>query len=196
MSGQWRCIPCAYAYTAEYRKKRVETADEWMNGYSPIHVCSICGTIKIRMKNGCYKCPPCAKSLSAKHEKTRSREPDKEHARRMKENAKKRTREWRDSHKEELRLHAQRVRAKRRMANGSHTVGEWLSVKAKYKNRCAACGSKERITKDHIIPLARGGTDFSYNLQPLCFPCNARKRAMIKPGAQHSLFDKIAPQGA
>jgi len=48
------------------------------------------------------------------------------------------------------------------------------------------------MTKDHIIPLSRGGTDFAYNLQPMCLGCNIRKATSIAAGTQHSLFDRIA----
>lgn len=62
----------------------------------------------------------------------------------------------------------------------------------KADGKCAACGTKGKMTKDHIIPLSRGGTDFAYNLQPMCLGCNIRKATSIAAGTQHSLFDRIA----
>lgn len=44
---------------------------------------------------------------------------------------------------------------------------------------CNACGANEseaKMTIDHIVPRIRGGTDHIANLQPLCQPCNSRKR--------------------
>lgn len=40
---------------------------------------------------------------------------------------------------------------------------------------CLACGSRERIQVDHLLPLARGGRHAVGNLIPLCFRCNPAK---------------------
>lgn len=45
----------------------------------------------------------------------------------------------------------------------------------KLGNRCVACGATNNITIDHIIPLAKGGTNCIDNLQPLCHSCNSSK---------------------
>lgn len=41
---------------------------------------------------------------------------------------------------------------------------------------CVYCGATDRLEVDHIIPMAKGGTDESHNLQTLCKPCNSGKR--------------------
>jgi 5-methylcytosine-specific restriction endonuclease McrA len=41
---------------------------------------------------------------------------------------------------------------------------------------CAKCGTTDNLTVDHIVPLARGGSDELSNLQLLCKPCNSSKR--------------------
>jgi len=38
------------------------------------------------------------------------------------------------------------------------------------------CDSTDRLTIDHIIPLAKGGTNERVNLQCLCYSCNIIKR--------------------
>jgi len=71
---------------------------------------------------------------------------------------------------------------------GSHTDKEWEDVKKYYDFRCVICGIEEselkkiwkgtylnKLTKDHIVPISRGGTDDIWNIQPLCVSCNARK---------------------
>lgn len=41
---------------------------------------------------------------------------------------------------------------------------------------CVYCGSKEKLTFDHIIPLSRGGPDITSNLVLACRKCNSSKR--------------------
>jgi len=58
---------------------------------------------------------------------------------------------------------------------GAHTEAEWRALCAAFGHRCAACGRKRRLTKDHVTPVISGGMDNISNLQPLCRPCNSRK---------------------
>ena len=43
------------------------------------------------------------------------------------------------------------------------------------KGRCMKCGSKKNLEIDHVVPLARGGSNRLENLQLLCRDCNRRK---------------------
>jgi HNH endonuclease len=63
---------------------------------------------------------------------------------------------------------------------GSHTAAEWRMLCVLHEWRCADCGRKLPLTKDHIIPVTQGGRDDISNIQPLCKACNSRKndRAM------------------
>lgn len=54
------------------------------------------------------------------------------------------------------------------------------------QGRCAKCGSQERLEFDHIIPLARGGSNTERNIQLLCELCNRRKGANVpSPSSGH-----------
>ena len=51
-------------------------------------------------------------------------------------------------------------------------------IKEKWNHQCAYCGTKEKhkeLTLDHVIPLAKMGTDDYFNLLPACRPCNLSK---------------------
>lgn len=65
-------------------------------------------------------------------------------------------------------------RLMRARAMGTHTDEEWKALKEK-TGCCVSCGSEGALTKDHIIPISRGGCDCLQNLQPLCQPCNSKK---------------------
>lgn len=69
--------------------------------------------------------------------------------------------------------------AREKNAIGFHTLKEWNELKLKYNNKCAICGLEKKLTKDHIIPLSKNGTDFIDNIQPLCKNCNSKKWAHI-----------------
>lgn len=44
---------------------------------------------------------------------------------------------------------------------------------------CLKCGTNEKISIDHIIPVSKGGKDETLNLQPLCRRCNSSKGSKI-----------------
>ncbi len=58
---------------------------------------------------------------------------------------------------------------------GTHEQWEWWRLMCYYGKVCAQCGSRERIHKDHIVPVSKGGSNGLENLQPLCIGCNLSK---------------------
>lgn len=44
---------------------------------------------------------------------------------------------------------------------------------------CLHCGTRDRLTLDHIVPWSAGGSDEQDNLQTLCQSCNSRKGARV-----------------
>ena len=58
---------------------------------------------------------------------------------------------------------------------GTHTLEEWNKLKKRYLYRCAICKKKKKLTRDHITPISKGGTNDIGNIQPLCRPCNSKK---------------------
>src|SRR5438093_693993 len=45
--------------------------------------------------------------------------------------------------------------------------------------KCVKCGSQEKLEFDHIIPVARGGSNTARNIQLLCEACNRSKGASL-----------------
>lgn len=56
-----------------------------------------------------------------------------------------------------------------------HTRQEWENKKKSYNYTCAYCGKQTKLTKDHVIPLSKGGNDNIENIVPSCQSCNSRK---------------------
>ena len=86
------------------------------------------------------------------------------------------------TNKEYRKVLQQNREAKKKGNGGSHTLGEWETLKAQYNWTCLMCGKQEpeiKLTEDHIIPISRGGSNNIENIQPLCTSCNSRKHDKI-----------------
>lgn len=74
---------------------------------------------------------------------------------------------------------ASRRRVMKRGNGGSHTQKEWMDLVESANGACVKCFRQEpdiRLTRDHIIPVIKGGTNDIRNIQPLCLSCNSAKR--------------------
>lgn len=85
---------------------------------------------------------------------------------------------WEKANPEKLRTNWRNKRARKRAAEGKHSFKDIDKLIILQKNRCAYCKKTFLKTKrhvDHIIPLARGGSNWPHNLQLLCQLCNLKK---------------------
>lgn len=115
-----------------------------------------------------------------------NRERHAEHARQSRERhpatVKEYARRYRKARPDVISAVTQRRRARKRNAPGSFTAGEWNALCALYDHRCLCCGKDEpeiTLVPDHVVPLARGGSNHIANIQPLCVRCNSRKHTRI-----------------
>lgn len=63
-------------------------------------------------------------------------------------------------------------------ALGNHTKAEWYALVRATKRTCHYCKQPGRMTKDHIIPVSRGGSDAIDNIVPACMSCNYDKHQL------------------
>lgn len=81
----------------------------------------------------------------------------------------------RDANPELYATYYQNRRARQLRANGAHTNEQWLEKVKVTGGQCVYCGEKRRLSRDHDIPLARGGSNSIDNIVPACGPCNSAK---------------------
>jgi 5-methylcytosine-specific restriction endonuclease McrA len=86
---------------------------------------------------------------------------------------------WSKANRPLLRQHEANRRAREAGSEGSHTAAEVADLLIKQDHGCAApwCGTSlcGGYHEDHIMPLARNGTNWITNIQLLCRPCNQSK---------------------
>lgn len=95
-------------------------------------------------------------------------------------------RSYKQAHPVRLRQHQRRHelrrRARKNEAEGCHSEAEWEALKQHYRHTCLRCGKHEPeivLTRDHVVPLTKGGSDWITNIQPLCAVCNSSKNNKI-----------------
>lgn len=89
------------------------------------------------------------------------------------------TRSWVERNRDKSRAAGAANESNRRAriagAPGSHTKTERADLVASYLGLCAYCDSKATAI-DHVVPIARGGSNDIGNLVPACKSCNSAKK--------------------
>jgi len=81
-------------------------------------------------------------------------------------------------------------RARQHNASGCHSSTQWLARVGYHEWKCYYCKAElndATLTKDHRIPLVRGGTNWPANLVPACMRCNVRKHTRTESEFAHAL---------
>lgn len=92
-----------------------------------------------------------------------------------------RARKWALENPEKAWVRRQISRIKRRglKVDGSHSAEDIKRIFKLQKGKCAYCRQKAGLDYhvDHIVPLAKGGSNYAKNLQITCAKCNMAKHA-------------------
>lgn len=90
---------------------------------------------------------------------------------------------------------SERLAAARKI--GTHTAEDWESIQSACGYQCVHCGidrhdlEGEKLTKDHITQLFKGGSDGFDNLQPSCRNCNSRRGSNEADARPKALLDWV-----
>lgn len=86
---------------------------------------------------------------------------------------------WAKRNPEKHAMRSRLRRARKRNAEGEHSIEEIKELLSKQKYKCASCFASLRKSYevDHVIPLSKGGCNMITNIQLLCVSCNRRKNA-------------------
>lgn len=82
---------------------------------------------------------------------------------------------WKRENRDKVRDYSMRRRATLLGAEGDHSHEDWLRVLRIWNHACAYCDNGDRLTKDHVVPLSRGGSNHIGNIVPACLSCNSSK---------------------
>lgn len=87
------------------------------------------------------------------------------------------------------RAHIRNYQARKRGAPGKHTGEDREAQYRRQHGRCYWCGEKvgAKYHVDHVVPLARGGTNWPSNLVIACPRCNREKGAKMP----HEFGDRL-----
>jgi 5-methylcytosine-specific restriction endonuclease McrA len=99
----------------------------------------------------------------------------------VRKKAQERSRQWALENPERAKVSRRNAKVKRRNlgTEGFHTADDIAEILKMQRGKCAYCRIKmgDKYTVDHIIPVAKGGTNDRRNIQLTCMPCNREKWA-------------------
>lgn len=199
-----RCKSCCNEYQKQYLKTNKEKIrqrrrkyyqpkrkEQHSNEGLPLRTCAKCGIVKLlndfnkdksRKYGVKHVCKSCCKEYRIQYYIKKKEQLAKKsaqyrilHIELMRERFKK----WYISNKEKSRENCRNRRARKINAPGKNTASDIKQLMTLQKSKCAVCrcSIKNGYHVDHIVPLAKGGSNDKFNLQLLCQPCNQSKHA-------------------
>ena len=164
------CKQCASEKSRERHRNNQEHIRTQKKEYERIHVKEISTRKKQYYLNNKEK-------ISARSKKWREDNPERYRAM-VRKGMARWMRQNREKYLENHRRTKRHRRAREHNAPGSFTEIEFWVVCINQGWRCTGCDcsiNKKTATRDHIVPLSKGGSDFIKNIQAMCLRCNCRK---------------------
>ena len=113
----------------------------------------------------------------AKRDKEAERKRLAEYAAKNPEKVKERKKAWKLANPDVVRAHTRNRRALKKEVGGTHTAEDILDIHRLQRGKCAICRKKlgDSYDVDHVVPIAKGGSNDRSNLQLAHPTCNQRK---------------------
>ena len=98
-------------------------------------------------------------------------------------------REYRRQNPRKVALYSATKRSRAKGLMADLTEEQWEVIKNVFKQKCVYCGKRtRRLTKDHVIPLSKGGALTLTNIVPACQSCNSKKATGAPLSPLQALF--------
>ena len=161
LRGLKQCNKCKEAKTASEFHKKAAAKD----GLQP--QCKECKAATAKARNS----TPEFKVKKAAYDKARNSTPSVKARRAATNKARNSTPEARV-----MKVASDANMAARKYGNDQRVTGDdILNAREEANHQCIYCGSTERLSVEHIVPLALGGSNAPENITVACFLCNSRK---------------------
>lgn len=158
------------ARSKRYREEHRESIRQWRKEFRVRNAERIAEQKRASFLRSVQRDPSIRERINQKHRERYATDPE----------YRRRRADWVKRNIKSVMVAKYRNRQVRMNAVGSFTAQEWKRLLDQTGHICLACGRPEsevKLTPDHVVPLARGGTGYIDNIQPLCLSCNCRKNA-------------------
>lgn len=162
-----RCSPCNKIYMAKYRAENLEKVKAGQRDYYLRNKEVVISKVKKYASENKEKVKLCN---ARRYDKT-------------KDIRRKQIKKWQaensERYKELMRIGCLNRIARKRNAEGKYTIKDIRKLYDTQKGLCKVCNASllDGYHVDHMLPLSRGGDNWSTNLQLLCPTCNMQKGA-------------------
>lgn len=116
-----------------------------------------------------------ANEIAQRYSKGRGKAYYQENAEKIKAYQAEYHKKWWQENKDKRREYKTVRRARKYNSNEHFTQKQFRELCQKHGNKCLCCKEVKNLQADHIVPIARGGSDGIENIQPLCKICNIKK---------------------